>query len=173
MISADEDNPNPTEAPAGEPAAVTLARFLSGCPAVASAALSLRAGAEVAVSFTDLEGEWRCYAEAGKISLEPGNARDPDFALRLAPGAIKSICAQTDAGMGELGIAFFEHVVSREPDYRIRVQLHSGLIKLTQRGWVTLLARGGPQVAGWLARKGFRGSSAVVAAISRLRTPMR
>ena len=169
-MPADEDNPTPSEAPAGERADVALARFLSGCPAVATAALSLRAGAEVAVSFADLEGEWRCFAEAGQITLAPGNARDPDFALHLAPGAIKSICVRTSAELGELGVAFFEHVVSREPDYRIRVQLHSGLIKLTQRGWVTLLARGGPKVAGWLARKGFRGSSAVVAAISRLKS---
>jgi hypothetical protein len=167
---ADEDTPTPTEAPAGEPDDVVLARFLSCCPAVATAAQSLRAGAEVAVSFTDLEGEWRCYAEAGNITLEPGKPRDPDFALRLAPGAIKSICVRTDADIGQLGIAFFEHVVSREPDYRIRVQLHSGLIKLTQRGWLTLLARGGPSVAGWLARRGFRGSSAVVAAIARLKS---
>ena len=166
---ADADTPTSTEAPAGEPGDVALARFLSACPAVATAVQSLRAGAEVAVSFSDLEGEWRFYASAGNIALEPGKARDPDFALCLAPGALKSICARTDADIGELGIAFFEHVVSREPDHRIRVHLHSGLIKLTQRGWLTLLARGGPSVAGWLARKGFRGSSAAVAAIARLK----
>jgi hypothetical protein len=149
---------------------MALARFLACSAAAAQAALSLRAGAEVAVTFTDLEGEWRCYADAGNIRLEPGKARDPDFALLLAPAAIQSICARTDADIGELGITFFEHVVSREPDYRIRVQLHSGLIKLTQRGWLTLLARGGPNVAGWLARKGLRGSSAVIAAIARLKS---
>jgi hypothetical protein len=169
-MPADEDTPTPIEAPAGEPGDVALARFLTCCPAVATVALSLRAGAEVAVSFTDLEREWRCYADAGNIMWEPGKAKDPDFALRLAPGAVKSICVRTDADIGELGIIFFEHVVSREPDYRIRVQLHSGLIKLTQRGWLTLLARGGPKVAGWLARKGFHGSSAVVAAIARLKS---
>jgi hypothetical protein len=163
------DAHNPTETTGDEPADVALTRFLSCCPAAATAAQSLRAGAEVAVSFTDLDGEWRFYTDAGKLMLQPGKARDPDFALCLAPGAVKSICARTDADIGELGIAFFEHVVSREPDYRIRVQLHSGLIRLTQRGWLTLLARGGPNVAGWLARKGFRGSSAVVAAIARLK----
>jgi hypothetical protein len=167
MMVADADNP--TKPRDGEPADVALTRFLSCCPAAATAAQSLRAGAEVAVSFTDLDGEWRFYSNAGNLTLEPGKARDPDFALCLAPGAVKTICARADADIGELGIAFFEHVVSREPDYRIRVQLHSGLIKLTQRGWLTLLARGGPNVAGWLARKGFRGSSAVIAAMARLK----
>jgi hypothetical protein len=136
------------------------------------AAGSLRAGAEVAVSFTDLAGEWRFFSDAGKPTLEPGKATDPDFALRIAPGALKSICARTDADLGEFGIAFFEHVVSREPGFRIRVQLHSGLIKLTQRGWLTLLARGGPKVAAWLARRGLRGSSAVVAAIAHLKSAL-
>jgi hypothetical protein len=164
------DADNPTEASGGEPGDVVVARFLACSAAVATAATSLRAGAEVAVSFTDLAGEWRCYADAGNIKLEPGKARDPDFSVRLAPGAIRSICVRNNADIGELGVAFFEHVVSREPDYRIHVQLHSGLIKLTQRGWLTLLARGGPNVAGWLARKGLRGSSAVVAAISRLKS---
>jgi len=163
------DNDTPSEHPAGEAGDVALARFLAGSPAVAVAASSLRQGAEVAVNFTDLAGDWRFFSDAGKPTLQSGKAKDPDFALWLAPGALHAICSRTDADIGELGIAFFEHVVSREPDYRIRVQLHSGLLKLTQRGWLTLLARGGPKVAAWLARKGFRGSSAVVAAIARLR----
>jgi hypothetical protein len=164
------DKDSPTAEAAGESGAVALARFLSVSPAAATAAGSLREGAEVAVTFTDLAGEWRFFSDAGKPALQPGKAKDPDFALRLAPEALKAICARTEADIGELGITFFEHVVSREPDFRIRVQLHSGLIKLTQRGWLTVLARGGPKVAGWLARRGLRGSSAVVAAIARLKS---
>jgi len=159
----------PGERPSVESADAALARFLSGSPAAAMAAGSLRQGAEVAVSFTELAGDWRFYSDAGKPTLQPGIAKDPDFALRLAPGALQSICALTDADIGELGIAFLERVASREPDFRIHVQLHSGLIKLTQRGWLTVLARGGPKAAGWLARKGVRGSGAVVAAIARLK----
>ena len=160
------------ERPSVEPADAALAQFLSTSPAAATIAGSLRAGAEVAVSFTELAGDWRFYADAGKPTLQPGMAKDPDFSLRLPPGTLKSICALTSADLGELGIEFFERVISREPDFRIHVQLHSGLIKLTQRGWLTVLARGGPKVAAWLARKGLRGSSAVVAAIARLRSPL-
>jgi hypothetical protein len=160
------------EGPPAEPADAALARFLSISPAAATMAGSLRAGAEVAVSFIELAGDWRFYSEAGTPTLQSGMAKDPDFALRIPPGALKSICALTDADLGELGIAFFERVISREPDFRIHVQLHSGLIKLTQRGWLTVLARGGPKVAAWLARKGLRGSSAVVAAIARLKNPL-
>ncbi len=154
-----------------EPADVVLARFLSSSPAALTAAGSLHDGAEVAVSFTDLAGEWRFYSDVGRPTMAPGKAKDPDFELCIAPRALESICARSDANIGELGIAFFEHVVSREPDYRIRVQVRSGMLKLTQRGWLALLARGGPSLAAWLAKKGLRGSSAVVAAIARLKKP--
>lgn len=164
------DEHAPSEGPTDEPADAALARFLSNSPAAAIAAASLREGAEVAVSFTELAGDWRFYSDAGKPTLQCGLAKDPDFALRLAPGALKSICALTDADLGELGVAFFERVKSREPDFRIHVQLKSGLIKLTQRGWLTVLARGGPKVAAWLAQKGLRGAGAVVAAIARLKS---
>ena len=166
------DEHTPSEGPSGEPADAALARFLSSSPAAATIAGSLRERAEVAVSFTELAGDWRFYSDAGKPMLQRGMAKDPDFALRLPPGALKSICALTTADIGELGIAFFERVISHEPDFRIHVQLHSGLIKLTQRGWLTVLARGGPKLAAWLARRGLRGSSAVVAAIARLKSPL-
>ncbi len=159
----------PGEGPSNEPADAALARFLSSSPAAAMAAGSLRQGAEVAVSFTELAGDWRFYSDAGVPTLQPGLAKDPDFALRLPPGALQSICALTSADIGELGIAFLERLDSHEPDFRIQVQLRSGLIKLTQRGWLTVLARGGPKVAGWLARRGLRGSGAVIAAIARLK----
>jgi hypothetical protein len=166
------DEHSPDEGPSGAPADAALARFLSSSPAATMAAGSLRRGAEVAVSFTELEGDWRFYSDAGKPTLERGMAKDPDFALRLAPGALKSICALTNADIGELGIAFLERVDSHEPDFRIQVQLRSGLIKLTQRGWLTVLARGGPKVAAWLARRGLRGSGGVIAAIARLKSAL-
>ena len=166
------DEHTPSEGPSGEPADAALARFISSSPAAATIAGSLREGAEVAVSFTELAGDWRFYSDAGKPTLQRGMAKDPDFAVRLPPGALKSICARTNADIGELGIDFFERVISREPNFRIHVQLHSGLIKLTQRGWLTVLARGGPKLAAWLARRGLRGSSAVVAAIARLKSPL-
>jgi hypothetical protein len=146
-----------------------LRRFILSSAAAKMAAGSLRDGAEAAVRFTDVPGDWRFYVEGGKPFMEATKAKDPDFDLHLSPGAVRSICTHTEAHLGELGIAFFERVVTREPDYRIQVQLHSGMLKLAQRGWLTLLARGGPSLASWLAVKGFRGSTAVVAALARLR----
>ena len=98
-----------------------LTRFLTSSAAAVAAAGSLRDGAEVAIRFTDEEGDWRFHASGGRPMIEAGHARDPDFALRLSAGAVTAICARDDASLGELGVAFFEHVVTREPDRRIQI----------------------------------------------------
>jgi hypothetical protein len=148
---------------------LALTRFLTASSAARVAASSLRDGAEVGVTFTDVEGEWRFYVDRANPALEPGKAKDPDFELRLAPGAVAAICSRPDADIGDLGIAFFEHILTLEPEKKIRVTLRSGLVKLTRRGWVGVLAHGGPKVLGWMARKGLRGPGAVAAALARLR----
>jgi hypothetical protein len=71
--------------------------------------------------------------------------------------------------VGELGILFFQHIVAEDPQAKIRVKLHSGLMKLTMRGWLGVMAAGGGKVMGWLAMKGLRGPSAIASALSRLR----
>jgi hypothetical protein len=159
-----------TSGPAvGEAADAMLARFVLTSPVAHKAASLLREGAEVAVAYTDMAGEWRFYVNAGNPAIESGKAQDPDFELRLTAGAVRSICLMPDADLGDFGVAFFEHIVSRNPDHKIRVRPYSGVIKLTRRGWLSLLARGGPKLAIWMARKGLRGSGDVVAALARLK----
>jgi hypothetical protein len=147
-----------------------LAAFLlinSGAQIVARA---LKPGAEVAISFTDRPGDWRLYPnEAGQAVFEPTKASDPDFELSIPPGAISAICSRTEADAGELGVAFFEHIVAREQHLRIQVKVRSGVIKLTRRGWLGALAVGGPKVAMWMAKKGLRGGGAIATALERLK----
>jgi hypothetical protein len=47
--------------------------------------------------------------------------------------------------------------------------VHSGILKLTRRGWLGLLAQGGAQVAAWLGREGVRSPGTMAAALARLR----
>jgi hypothetical protein len=150
---------------------VILARFLLYSPAASVAAGALREGAEVGITFTDVPGEWRFRGTAGATSLqlESGKATDPDFELRVAPGAVDSICSRTQADIGELGVAFFEHIVARDPEQKIRINLHSGLLKLTRRGWLSVLSKGGSTTVSWLAGKGLRGAGAVAGALGRLK----
>jgi hypothetical protein len=147
-----------------------LAAFLAHDARARQAARSLRAGAEVAIAFTDLPGHWRIRVDGhGKLAFEQQPAIDPDFALRIPPQALRDLCATGTQDLGDLGVAFFGHLHGVEPARRIDVQVHSGMVKLARRGWFGLLALGGPKVALWMGRAGLRGPAAMAGALGRLR----
>jgi hypothetical protein len=153
-----------------ESADAMLARFFECSEAARLAAGCLREGAEAAIAFAELPGDWRFAATAGGAYVfEAGTAQDPDFELRLSRGAVAAICAHPEADLGDLGVSFFEHIVARDPDRKIHVKVRSGLVKLTRRGWLGVLARGGSKVAGWMVTKGLRGPGAIATALARLK----
>jgi len=152
-----------------EPSNVVLQRFFETSESARKAASHLKAAAEVGVTFTDVPGDFHFLLMDGKPRFVDGKAKDPDFDLTMAPGAVAAIAAQPNADVGDLGILFFQHIVSKDPQSKIGVKVHSGLIRLTMRGWVGVMMSGGGKVLGWMASKGLKGPSAVASAISRLR----
>jgi len=154
---------------ASEPSNVVLQRFFESSEAARRASAPLKKAAQVAVRFTDVSGDFHFKLVDGKPRFSEGRADDPDFELTMAPGAVSAIAAQPNADVGDLGILFFQHIVARDPQAKINVKLHSGLIKLTMRGWLSVLAQGGVKVFGWMASKGLKGPSAVASALSRLK----
>lgn len=158
-------------APAGDATAsdVALTQFFETSSAARKAAAPLKKGAEVGVLFTDVPGEWRFTVVEGKPRLLKERAHDPDFVLTLAPGAVKDIASKPEADVGDLGITFFQHMIASEPGEKVRVKLHSGVIKLTMRGYLGVLSQGGPKVMMWMAQKGLKGPGAIASAISKLK----
>ena len=152
-----------------EPSNIVLQRFFETSESARRAATHLKSAAEVGVKFTDVPGEYRFQVVEGKPRFLDGKAKDPDFELTMAPGAVKALAAQPNADVGDLGILFFQHILSKDPNSKIGVKLHSGLIRLTMRGWVSVMMSGGGKVLGWMATKGLQGPSAIAHAISRLR----
>jgi hypothetical protein len=152
-----------------EPSNVVLQRFFESSESARRASSHLKKAAEVGVRFTDVPGDFHFKLVDGKPRFMSGAPADPDFDLTLAPGAVRAIAAQPNADVGDLGILFFQHIVARDPQAKINVKLHSGLLKLTMRGWLGVMAAGGGKVMGWLAMKGLRGPSAIASAVSRLR----
>jgi hypothetical protein len=147
-----------------------LSEFLHSNAGAQRAAAALKSGAEVAIRFTNIPGDWRiCVDDAGKLSFEPTKATDPDFELYLPPAAVQEISDRADADIGELGVTFFERIVTKEPHRRIGIKVHSGFVKLTRRGWLGVLALGGTKVMSWIAGRGLRGPGAVATALGRLK----
>src|SRR5437016_1069513 len=157
-----------TSAPV-EPSNARLRRFFETSEAGRRAAASLKKAAEVGVRFTDVPGDFRFHAVDGRPVFESGKAMDPDFDLTLAPGAVAAITARPEADVGDLGILFFQPILAKDENDKIRVKLHSGLMRLTMRGWLSVLAAGGSKVVSWMAHKGLKGPSAVASALSRLK----
>jgi hypothetical protein len=156
--------------PADQTPSAALAAFIATNPGAQRASATLKCGAEVAIRFVDQPGDWRLHVvESGKACFEQAKATDPDFELYMPAAAVFAITARTDADVGELGVAFFEHIVAKEPVRQIGVKVHSGVVKLTRRGWLGVLALGGPKVVLWLAGKGLRGPGSIANALSRLK----
>ncbi len=134
------------------------------------AATSLSKAASVAVRFTNLPGDFRFYSVDGKPRFEPGKAEEPDFELTVPPGAVRDICGKSSADVADLGAFFLRHLFfAREPEQKIRVKVHSGLIKLTMHGWLRVVIAGCPRVILCLAQMGMNGPSALASALSRLK----
>jgi hypothetical protein len=152
-----------------EPSNIVLQRFFETSESARRAASHLKPPAQVAVRFTDVPGDFHFALVEGKPRFLVGPAKDPDFELTMAPAAVTAIAARPNADVGDLGILFFQHIVAQDPQSKIRVKLHSGLLKLTMRGWLGVMASGGAKVIGWLAAKGLKGPSAIASALARLR----
>jgi hypothetical protein len=148
-----------------------LAEFLANNPGARRVGQSLNGGAEVAVRFVDQPGDWRIHIpESGTIHFEAVKAADPDFELYLPTAAVESLKKHANADISDLGIAFFEHIVAKEPARKIGVRIHSGVVKLTRRGWLGVLALGGPKVVMWMAGKGLISRGAIASALSRFKS---
>jgi hypothetical protein len=152
-----------------EPSNIVLQRFFETSESARKAASHLKAPAEVGVRFTDVAGDYRFALVDGKPRFLAGKARDPDFELTMAPGAVTAIASRPDADPGDLGVLFFQHIIASDPQSKIGVKLHSGLLKLTMRGWIGVMMSGGAKVIGWMAAKGLKGPSAIASALGRLR----
>ena len=152
-----------------EPSNVVLQRFFESSESARRASSHLKKAAQVGVRFTDVPGDFCFRVVDGAPRFLASPPDDPDFELTLAPGAVSAIAAQPNADVGDLGILFFQHILAKDPQSKIHVKLHSGLIRLTMRGWLSVMASGGGKVVGWMASKGLKGPSAIAHAVSRLR----
>lgn len=137
-----------------------LKAFLESAPAARRAAAPLSREARVNVA---LDGGVATFAaEAGAPELRDGAAADPDFTLTVPLAAVERIAALRSADVGELGIAFFELVVDRDPRVKVRIRIDAPTSRLLGNGYLGVLALGGAKVAWWLLRKGFRNPLAVI-----------
>lgn len=162
-------SPNEQTSTSDQNCAEMLRQLFETSGAARKAATSLSKAACVAVRFTDVPGDFRFYAVDGKPCFEPGKAEEPDFELTLPPRAVSDMCGKPAGDVGDLSISFLQHIFAKEPEQKVLVKVHSGLLKLTSHGWLRVAVAGCPTLIARLARMGLKGPSAMVSALSRLR----
>lgn len=147
-----------------DPSIEALSRFFATSPAARKAVRPLARDARVALALGS--GPARFSMAGGEARVEGGTEADPDFTLTLPEAAVQQITAIPGDDVGAFGIAFFQLLLAREPERRVRVHVHASTARLVSHGYLGVLAAGGAKVAWWLLKKGVKNPKA---AIDRLR----
>lgn len=146
-----------------------LKKFIEAHPVAMKAAGHLKKGASADIVIQGVDGIWHFIkTEAGGKFIE-GPSPSADFSMQIPPRAIEELSAMQGDNMAEFGILFFKYAGAQDFDNKIFVQLKSGLLTLTAKGYVKLVLAGGPSLAAWIATKGFGGPAGIKKAFDRLR----
>jgi len=109
----------------------------------------------------------RFTMEEGRPVVREGAASDPDFTLTLPEEAVARLAAQQSEDVGEMGVAFFQLLLDRDPALHVGVRLHASTARLLSHGYLSVLALGGMRVGLWLLRKGLADPRAVIERLRR------
>jgi hypothetical protein len=133
-----------------------LARMFLAHPAWTDAARRIEADATSNVFFSHRPGEvWHLERRKGDSLLLPGPASDPDFVFRFTPDAVERL-ASVDGGIGAFAVELFSLITAKQPRLRVGFRIVAPFPRLVRRGYLGLLAAGGPRVLAFGASRGIR-----------------
>ncbi|MGE3261571.1 MAG: hypothetical protein AB7K68_07320 [Bacteriovoracia bacterium] len=72
-------------------------------------------------------------------------------------------------GLGVMGVAVLEHLFAGEPERKIKFRVDSGFLALWAKGYFSVLKAGGPEVASYVARKGFNSVTRIKEVLKNIR----
>ena len=108
------------------------------------------------VTFSHRPGEeWRLVRREGRTVLEPGRARDPDFAFHFTPGAVETVTA-VKGDIADFAIALFSAALETDPARSLGLDVIAPFPRLLRRGYIRLLWAGGGPLLAFGARNGIR-----------------
>jgi hypothetical protein len=146
------------------PAFERLKVFFETSPVALKASKPLKKTVEVGLTLDG--GPARFTMESGKAQVLEGQAKDPDFTLRMPDAAIHQIVGLTTDDVGEFGIEFFKLVLDKDPARQVKIKIDAPTTRLLGHGYLGVLAQGGLKVTWWLLKNGVKNPKA---AIDRLR----
>ncbi len=131
-----------------------LAALFLEHPAWLAAARELSGSATSTVYFSHRPGEaWRLEQRAGRTTLIPGKARDPDFIFRFTPASVEQL-ATIKGNIGAFAVGLFRLMGEEDEHLRVGFRIGASFARLATRGYVKLLMAAGPSVLAFGARNG-------------------
>ncbi len=146
-----------------------LKSFLEERPVAVRAAEPLKDGTLFQMNITGDDAPYYVIREAKRSVLKEGELpRSPDIIFTISPAAIKRLHDFDSNNIGAYGVEFFRIMVSEDPALSLEAKLNIGFFKLTRLGVFKILAKGGPEVMGFLASRGLGSLKAIGRAIKKL-----
>jgi len=141
-------------------ASLELLRVVLRLPVARRATRPLAASAEVGLVVDGTPA--RFALEGGRPGVWEGAPADPDFTLAIPAGAVERLAAGQSDDVGEMGVAFLQLLLERDPSLHVGVRIQASTARLLSHGYLGVLALGGFRVGLWLLRKGFADPRAVI-----------
>ncbi|MCO5143761.1 MAG: hypothetical protein M9962_11785 [Oligoflexia bacterium] len=111
---------------------------------------------------------------AGKNQLHEKIRDTPDLVFWINKGAMQKILAcakKKDVSIAKMGICVFEQIFSRDESSKIYFRVDAGFLALWTKGYFSVLKLGGPEVAAYIAGKGFGSLGKIKDALKAMRRP--
>ncbi len=149
-----------------------LKSFFENNPLAQGAAQSIRNGREIELIVTDgQQNFYYTFTKANNLNLiKDEKTSSPDLSFTIPKKSAQELLSNSFNNVGEVGLFIFEKMLSSDPEKKIKVKLHVGVLSLLAGGYLGVLTAGGSEVAKFLATKGLSSLGKLKEAISKLKS---
>jgi hypothetical protein len=120
-----------------------------------------------------IDGESFLYSRVdGRNVITASDKPDADVHFWVMPSAMRHLLGLgclPGTGLGTLGVAVLEHLFASDPERKIKFRVDAGFLNLWSKGYFSVLKAGGPEVASYVAQKGFNSVARIKEVLKNIR----
>lgn len=128
----------------------------------------LKAGVEIGVSVEGAPALTLTRTKQGFEVLER-QPNKPDMTFSIPLSSLEALCQNPSEDVGEIGIAIIQLMAHSDPEKRMGVKVHAGMLDLLWKGYLNVLPLGGSAVMKQLGTMGFSSLGKIKDGISKMR----
>lgn len=104
-----------------------------------------------------------------KPAVLEGPPASADMTFEIPPKALEALADVQTEEVGEIGIAIASHMIHPNPELRVNVRVHIGLLTLIRKGYLSVIPLGGSSLMKFLGAKGLTSMGKIRETISKMR----